>query len=41
MNYQELEQEIQANGANVAPRITPMRGIETASPADNLEGAAQ
>ena len=23
MNYQELEQEIQAKGANVAPRITP------------------
>ena len=23
MNYQELEQEIQAKGANVAPRVTP------------------
>ena len=32
MNYQELEQEIQAKSANVASRITP---------ADNLEGAPQ
>ena len=41
MDYQALEQEIQVKGANVAPRIGVMRGIETASPAANLEGAAQ
>jgi len=32
MSDKDIEQEIQAKGANVAPRITP---------ADNLEGAAQ
>ena len=46
MNYQELEQEIQEKGANVAPRITPadiVANITSAfyfTAAEGVEGAS-